>query len=350
MTSYRIVLGIAAGLAAAAVPVMAQERPALHELDDFLSQGAFSMLDRDLAGHRLPLSEIERGGLDGRPTPVASILATMAGYEKLKPRVEEPLEVRGDLRVTLTPNTTGAEAYTTCFEAMTYNGLVLSGRGDELILVRPESHPELDLPRRGWNRDLILPTRLYRLGYLASDPILRRYHQEIGTREGHAVLIMKANVVIVTDADPALQKLGNLIDAETLAAMGDPDPVGGPRPPSLGAVASRECAHFYLLAFARANRIPISATRRPAAARHYPEADLWLGDHGYETLLREYRRVSGLAPMAREAVARGWVDPNPGRTLSPEAQGRMAIRFGLVDPLPGAERPRAAGKPARRKR
>ena len=36
------------------------------------------------ARHRLTLEEIEKAGLDGRPTPIAEIVETMAGYEKLQ--------------------------------------------------------------------------------------------------------------------------------------------------------------------------------------------------------------------------------------------------------------------------
>ncbi len=159
----------------------------------------------------------------------------MAKYEKLRPRVDEPLRVRGDMRVTLTPNTTGEEAFSTCFFAMTYNGLVLAGTVQELTLVRPESRPELKVPRRTWDPAQILATRLLRLGYLAPDPILRRYGAEIGTREGHAVIVPKANVLIVTDSDGALDKLAASIDSEVMAAMGDATPVdagGGPALPA----------------------------------------------------------------------------------------------------------------------
>jgi hypothetical protein len=354
MRSCRIVLGFAAWLAALAGEGSAQQRPALHEMTDFLTRGAFTDLDRDLAQHRLTLAEIEAAGLDGRPKPVDEILAAMAKYEKLKSRVEEPLEVRGEIRIALTPNTTGAEAFTTCFEALTYNGLVLSGRGDELILVRPETKPNLTPPRRLWNRTRILSTHLFRLGYLSSDPILRRYREEIGTGEGHAVIVPKANVVMVTDTDAALESLGSLIDAETLAAMGEEASAAiaaGPRPPSPGAVASRENLHFYLLAFARSRRIPLFGAQQPGTAtRPYPEAAVWLSDRGYAALQQEYRRVNELIPVAQEAVAQGWVDPRPDRTLSPAAQRRIEIRFGLVSPLPGTDRARTAKKPARRKR
>ena len=47
------------------------------------------------------------------------------------------------------------------------------GRGRQrrsLILIRPETRPEAPRPERKWNREQILPIRLFRLGYLRSDP------------------------------------------------------------------------------------------------------------------------------------------------------------------------------------
>ena len=41
----------------------------------------------------------------------------MARSEKLRSRIDEPLEVRGEIPVILPPNTTGDEAYTACFYA-----------------------------------------------------------------------------------------------------------------------------------------------------------------------------------------------------------------------------------------
>lgn len=350
----RIILGLTAWLAAATGEGSAQEKPALHEMGSFLTKGVFSELDPDRARHRLTLQEVEAAGLDGRPTPIGDLLETMAKLEKMHGRVDEPLEVRGDIQVAVTPNTTGEEAYSTGFFALTYNGLVLSGSGEEVVLVRPETRPELTPPKRRWDRTHILSTRLFRLGYLAPDPILRRYREEIGTASGHAVIVPKANVIIVTDTVEVVEKLGEWIDSETLAAMGVPTAEGaaaGPRPPSAGAIASRECVHFYLLAYARSHRIAYSATqRRGTATRLYPEAAVWLSEGGYRTLLEEFRRVNGLIPIAREAVAQGWIDPRPDRTLTPAAQRRMEIRFGLVSPLPGADGAPTTRKAARKKR
>jgi hypothetical protein len=354
MRSRRIVLGFAAWLAVIPGQGWAQHNPAVHDMTSFMTKGAFTELDRDQARHRLTLQEIEAAGLDGRPTPVEKVLETMAKMEKLPGRVDEPLEVRGDMRVALTPNTTGEEAYSTCFFAMTYNGLVLSGAQQELVLVRPESRKELTPSKRRWNRERILSTRLFRLGYLAPDRILRHYREEIGTGEGHAVLVPKANVVMVTDTHEALEKLGARIDSEVVAAMGDPTsggPGGGPSPPSGGAIASPECIHFYLLAFSRSHGIRFyPSQQRGTAARSYPEAAVWLSEQGYQTLSQEYRRINELIPVAREAVAQGWVDPRPDRTLTPAGQRRLEIQFGLVSPLPGADRARTTKKAARRKR
>ena len=96
----------------------------------------------------------------------------MASYEKMDSQIDEPLQVRGNIRVTLTPNTIGDEAWTTCFFALTYNGLALAGSGGNLVLVRPETRPALVPPKRLWDRDHILSTQLFRLGYLNSNPIL----------------------------------------------------------------------------------------------------------------------------------------------------------------------------------
>ncbi len=279
----------------------------------------------------------------------------MARYEKLNARVAEPLEVRGDMIVRLTPNTSGEEAYTACFLAMSYNGLAVSGQGEELVLTRPETEPGLDRPKRSWDRSRILATRLLRLGYLAPDPILRRYREEIGTGEGHAVIIPRANVVIATDTEAALDKLADWIDGETMAAMGSAPPdspaaAEGQRPPSSGAIASRSCAHFYLQAFARHHRIQLfAAPDTQSAPKKYPEMGVWLSDRGSETLAWEYRRVDELAAIAREAVEAGWVDPRPDRTLTPTAQNRLEIRFGLAE-LPAGDRARTTKKAARRKR
>ncbi len=333
----------------------AADEPALHRLDGFIAKGAFTELDRELTKHRLSQQEIEKEGLDGRPKPIGDILTRLASYEKVQSRIDEPLLVRGDMRVTLTPNTTGDEVYSTCFFAITYNGLALSGSGNELILVRPETRPELAPPNRRWDREHILSTRLFRLGYLNSNEILRRYCDGIGTPEGHAVLEAKSNVVIVIDTDAALEKLGRHIESETLEAMGTPAAEGQApaqeiRPPSLGAIASRESIHFYLLAYARLHHIPLFASRQAGATKSYPEADLWLSDRGFQNLQQEYRRLADAARFTREATEQGWVDPHPERTLTAAAQKRLEIRFGLVSPLPGTAAPRATKKSARRKR
>ena len=329
-----IIVASAAWLAATAGEGSAQDKPALHDMNAFMARGAFTELNRDLARHRLTLKEIEDDGLDGRPIPIGDLVEKMAKYEKLRSRVDEPLEVRGEIRVGLTPNTTGEEAYTTCFLALTYNGLVLSGGQDELILVRPETRPALTPPRRRWDRAHILSTRLFRLGYLAPDPILRGYRDKIGTGAGHAVIVPKANVVIVTDTDAAIEKLGSWIDSETLAAMGTMAPEAsalaeGTRPPSAGAIASRECVHFYLLAFARTNR---HFDVRGAAAG--------IGD---EALCRGRR-------VAQPARLRGrGSGVSAGQRADPDRPGSGRPGVGRSPPRPGADagRPEAAGSQLR---
>jgi hypothetical protein len=318
----------------------AQPGPKLHEIDGFMVKGIFTELDPERVKHRLSLQEIEKVHLDGKSTDINHVLDFMAQQEKIRARVEEPLEVRGQIPVVLPPNTMGGEAYTTCFYAFTFNGLVLSGNGKELILVRPETRPRLVRPKRPWNRNEILSTQLFRLGYLKSDPILRQYRDQLGTKVGHAVLELKSNMVIVTDTAQALEKLRAHIDSEILEAMGvaataGHEPGEGPRPPSLGAIASRENIHFYLAAFARWSEIPLAASEEKGVlTRHYPEADLWTNERGYRALESEYKRVNEYVRLARQTAGEGWNELEPQRTLSPAGQRKLAIQFGVVSPTP----------------
>ncbi len=357
MRTPLIPAAIIASLAGLPIPGFAADEPALHRLDGFMTKGVFTALDPELTKHRFSQQEIEKAGLDGKPKPIADVVSDLSSYEKLAPRIDEPLVVRGDMRVTLTPNTTGDEAYASCFFAITYNGLALAGRGTELILVRPETQQNLAPPKRSWNREQILSTRLFRLGYLNSDHILRQYRDKIGTGDGHAIIELKSNVVIVVNTDTALEKLGRYIDSEILEAMGTPAPTGlAPIPaqetrlPSPGALASREGIHFYLLAYTRFHSIPTFGSQQAGAPKRYPEADLWLSVQGFQTLEQEYRRIGEAAQLAKEAIAQGWVDPHPERTLTPVAQRRLEIRYGLVSPLPGRATVKAAKKATRRKR
>ena len=96
--------------------------------------------------------------------------------------------MRGEIPVTLPPNTMGNEAYTTCFYAFNLNGLVVAGSGDQLILVRPESRPNIPPPERRWNRENVLSIQLFRLGYFKSDLILAQYRDKLGTGAGRAIL------------------------------------------------------------------------------------------------------------------------------------------------------------------
>ena len=247
-------------------PGFAQTGAKLHEIDGLIAKGLFTSLDPELMKHRLSLQEIEKARLNGEPTDIEDILAWMAKCEKLHSRVEEPLEVRGNIAVSVPPNTMGDEAYTACFYAFNFNGLGFSGIGDDLVLVRPEKHPRLERLGRPWNRDQILSTELFRLGYLKPDPILRQYRDKEGSSLGHAVLEPRSNIVIVADTPKALELLRAHIDSEVLEAMGVPASAGhGPgdeaRPPSLGAIASRETIHFYLMTFARLESLP-SGRRR----------------------------------------------------------------------------------------
>jgi hypothetical protein len=318
----------------------AQERPRLLDINGFMAKGAFKQLDSEKARHRLSLQEIVSAHLDGRSTDVEDALRFMATREGLRFRVDEPREVRGPIPVNLPPNTIGDEAYTTCYYAFTFNGLLLGGRADELILFRPESQPGAARPKRPWNRNQVLSTQLFRLGYLRADPILKHYRDQLGTKAGHAVLEPKSNMVIVCDTADALEKLRAHIDSEILEAMGvsagdgrTGDPVL--RAPSLGAVASREGIHFYLLAFARRSQIALCPSEeRGVFTRRYPEADLWTDERGYGALESEYQRVSEFLRLARQTGGEGWSDSDPERTLSPDSQRRRAIHFGVVSATP----------------
>jgi hypothetical protein len=336
-------------------PGYAADGPGIHSIKDFV-QGVFTGLATEDANHRLSLREIEKQRLDGKSTEITDVLALMAAYNRLPPRVGEPQEVRGKMPVLLPANTMGDEAYSTCFVALTYNGLVLAGSGGELALVRPETQPDLAPPKRPWDRNHILSTQLFHLGYLSPDPIMRRYRDQIGTREGHVVLHARSNLLIVIDTEPVLEKLQGFIDAEILEAMGVPASEGhapseGPRPPSLGAIVSRENLHFYLLAYARWSRIPLVAAQQSGVFdRYYSEADLWTNEQGFRALRLEHQRVHEYVRLARQTRGQGWVDPNPERTLSPRDQKRLAIRFGLVSPLPAQDDAPKTKKAPRRRR
>jgi hypothetical protein len=340
---------------AAIEPGFAQTGAKLKEIDGFISKGVFSQLDPGLMKHRLTLGEIKEAGLNGQLTDIDAILTWMAKCEKMGARVEEPLEVRGRMAVSLPPNTMGDEAFTACFYAFTFNGLGFAGVAENMELVRPEKHPRVERIGGPWNPDQILSTRLFRLGYLKPDPIMRHYSDKLGSPRGLAVVEHRSNVLIVTDAQKPLDSLGVYIDSEILEAMGVPasdghPPGEGPRPPSLGAIASRESIHFYLMAFARSNQIPLAGAReKDVTARYYPEADLWTDEQGFKAVATEYQRISEYVELLRQAGGQGWEEPNPQRTLSPGEQKRMAIRFGLAGPAQ-ANRATPKNKKTARKR
>ncbi len=248
--------------------------------------------------------------------------------------------MRGEIPVTLTPNTFGNEAYTTCFYAFNLNGLTVAGSGGSLVLIRPETRPEAPRLPRTWNKDPVLPIRLFRLGYLKSDLILAQYRDKIGTRAGRAILEAKSNVVIIADKAESLEKLERYIDAEALQSMGVPAAAGhtaaeGLRPPSPGAIAARANIHFYLTRFARSSQIAMSGEKKEGVFdKHYPEADVWVGERGYRALEIEYRRIDQYFQLFRRTRGEDWPVPNDERTLSPAEQGRLEIHFGVIDVEP----------------
>lgn len=340
-------------------PVLAQNGPKVHDIPAFFAKGGAAELDPDLLKHRFSLREIEEAKLNGESTDLKDALHLMARFEKLQIRIAEPSEVSGNMPVYIPPNALGEEAYTTCFVAFTYNGLALSATGPNLELVRPETRKGLKRPSRPWNRNQILATRLFRLGYLKPDPIMRHYQEQIGTPDGHAVLQPKSNILIVIDAPSAVKAIKDDIDTQVLEAMGIPAspehaPGEEPRPPSLGAIASPECVHFYLLTFARWSHIPLFASEQKGSHdRFYPEADLWTSDRGYRALQNEYRRINQFVRLAKQTGGEGWQDPTPHRVLEPIEQRRLEIRFGVVHQAtargtaPKTESKGAAGKRSR---
>jgi hypothetical protein len=355
MRPRRLLVSLVAILIGPMSPGFAQTSPKLHDINGFIAKGAFHELDPEVMKRRFSLQDIAKAGLNGEPTDIENVVAWMAKCEKLRSRVEEPVEVQGKISVSLPANTTGDEAYTACFYAFSYNGLGLSGSGGELVLVRAAKHPQLPRLSGPWKRDQILSTQLFRLGYLKPDPILRQFRDKAGSPAGHAVLEAKSNVLIVTDTQKALDSLRAHVDAETLEAMGmpaskEPEPRNALRPPSLGAIASAETLHFYLLAFARWNEFPMAAVQdRAVAPRRYPEANVWMNEQGYRALAAEYQRINEFARLARETGGEGWVEPNPARTLSPAEQKRREIRFGLATSGPARATTATKKKTARKR-
>jgi hypothetical protein len=336
-------------------PAMAQQHPKLLDIDSFMAKGVFTELDRNLLDRQLSLREIEESHLDGKRTDISDVLGLMARYEKLRPRVDEPLVVRGYLPVSLPPNTMGDEAYTACFYALNFNGLVLAGVGDELVLVRPATRPELPRPERRWDQNQVLSTQLFRLGYLNPDPVMKQYHDELGSAAGRAVLERRSNVLLVTDRAEALARLRDYVDSEVVEAAGVPASEGHApgqytRPPSLGAIASREDFHFYLAAFARRSRIPLASSEAKGTFdRHYPEADLWTNERGHRALELEFKRLSEYARLARHSGGQAWDELNPERTLSPLMQKRLAIRFGVISHPPAQANTKKSTKAGRKR-
>ena len=353
--SLALVRLVACCLAIAGRQVLAQDRPKLHELPEFMLKGGFDELVPEMLKQRFSLKDIEQAHLNGDATDLKDVLGFMAKFEKLGIKVAEPTDVRGPLPVFLPPNAKGDEAYSTCFCAFTYNGLVMDVAQGELELVRPETRPALPRPERPWNRGDVLSTRLFRLGYLKPDPIMRQYRDKIGTNVGHAIVELKSNDLIVVDKAPAVEAMGRYVDSQVVEAMGvpasDDNAAGaGTRPPSLGAIASREAIHFYLQAFARINQIPLVASeQRGTFNRHYPEADLWTNEPGYRALAAEYQRINEFVRAARETGGEGWVDPTPGRTFSPNEQKRLEIRFGVISQPAGTPKTKKAARSTKKR-
>jgi hypothetical protein len=339
-------------LVAAGPRAFAQDRPKLHELPAFMVKGGYAELVPDMLKQRFSLEDIEQAHLNSDATDLKEVLGLMAKFEKLGIRVAEPTEVFGPLPVFVPPNTMGDELYSTCFCAFTYNGLVMDVAQGELELVRPETRPALPRPRRPWNRRDVLSTRLFRLGYLKPEPIMREYRDKIGTNVGHAIVELKSNDLIVVDKTPALEALIRYVDSQVVEAMGVPPPGinADIRPPSLGAISSRAAIHFYLQTFARINETPMVASeKRGTFDRHYPEVDVWTNESGHRALAEEFERINEFVQAARETGGEGWVDPTPGRTFSPSAQRRLEIRFGVISQPAGTAKAKRTARTTKKR-
>ena len=60
-----------------------------------------------------------------------------------------------------------------------------------------------------------------------------------------------------------------------------------------------------LMTFARVSRIPISGSKTQGIAeRHYPEADVWLGERGYRAFEAEFKRINEFVQLARDTSAK----------------------------------------------
>jgi hypothetical protein len=340
MRSFISVIVATACVTAAPRLASAQEKPRLLEIAGFMSKGVFTELDPDQMNARLSAADIERLHFDGHSTEIDAVLGYMARAEKMKYKIAEPLEVRGEIPVTLPLNATGREAYTTCFHAFNLNGLAVAGSGDSLILIRPETRPEAPKLDRKWNREQILSIRLFRLGYLNSDLVLAQYKDKIGTKGGRAILEPKSNMVIIADKTGSLAKLQYYIDTETLESMGVPagagrTPADGLKTPSLGAIAGRDNLHFYLVAFARVSRFAMRASKTERVFdKYYPEAGVWMAEQVYRALEGEYNRINEYYQLALKNNGQGWPVPPDERTLSPAQQNKLDIHFGVINSQP----------------
>ena len=253
--------------------------------------------------------------------------------------------MRGQIAVSLPPNSMGDEAFTTCFYAFSFNGLGFSGVAQDLVLVRPEKHPRLERTGGPWNRrpdpvGRALPARLSEARPdHASVPGQDRYR---GGARGDRAASQRVDRHRHTEGSRVVTRQ---IDTAILEAMGLPVPErhvagDGPRMPSLGAIASRETIHFYLMAFARRNHFPLVASGQKSGSEVIIPRPI-CGPMS-RAIGPSQQSIGGLAntsQLAKETGGEGWDDPDPGRTFTPSEQKRLAIRFGLVPLAPGKSAP-----------
>ena len=151
-----------------------------------------------------------------------------------------------------------------------------------------------------------------------------------GPKAGRAILESKSNMVIVADKASSLEKLERYIDMETLEAMGVPaaagrTPADGLRPPTLGAIAARDTFTSTSWRSPAMSRIAMSGSKQNGVFdKHYPEADVWIGEQGYRALETEYKRINEYFQLARTDSDEEW--PVPERRAHPLARRAKQAR------------------------
>ena len=124
-------------------------------------KGVFTELDPEQMKRRLSLADIEKLHFDGKSTGYPRHpRVSWPGPRSCASKVDEPLEVRGEIPLTLPPNTMGNEAYTDvllCVQSQR------TGRGRQRRSAAsssgPNPGPTSRVLERTWNREQVLPIR-----------------------------------------------------------------------------------------------------------------------------------------------------------------------------------------------